>query len=288
MAPPKGSGKNSKKRRASLIESQDAWARRFAGFLKKRGPDYLRSRRKKPSKSAAVTGKAKIIWCSSRAKKKEKLKNPTFRSSRMSKRSLKFLSRKRRSLKSLSKSFQKKRGNKNKLKFLLLRKMWSNAKIRVWRSQKRIWRNCGHQSMRKNFRNNPLKKDAEARRPQNEGLMSSKNRWNLSRKILNSIFPSIKRKTWSRNKRANVKLKKAGGKSATSRKLWSLNQRAKIPDNSHPKRKYSSSHKHWRRCLTSLWSQRSRRESCENPRVSILVSLMLDLPALYTTTNVKS
>jgi hypothetical protein len=97
--------------------------------------------------------------------------------------------------------------------------------------------------------------------------MSSKNRWTLSRKISNSIFPRLKRRTWSRSKRANVKLEKAGGKSAKSRKIWNLNPRATSPDNSHPKRKYSSNRKLWRRCLTSLWSQRSRRESCENPRV---------------------
>lgn len=106
-----------------MIESKDAWARSFAGYLKKRGPDYLRKSRKKPTKSAAVTGKVKIICCNLRVKNKEKSKNPTSRSSYISKRSQTFLSRRKRSLKSLSKSFQKKRGNKKKKKFLLLRKI---------------------------------------------------------------------------------------------------------------------------------------------------------------------
>jgi hypothetical protein len=108
-----------------LIESQDAWARSFAGYSKKRGPDCLRKSRKKPTKSAAVTGKVKIICCNLRVKNKEKSKNPTSRSSCISKRSQTFLSisRRKRSLKSLSKSFQKKRGNKKKKKFLLLRKI---------------------------------------------------------------------------------------------------------------------------------------------------------------------
>jgi hypothetical protein len=73
--------------------------------------------------------------------------------------------------------------------------------------------------MKKNFRDNPLKKDAEPRRLQNEGLMSSKKRSTLRRIILNAIFPRRKRKTLSKSKGANLKSKNNGSMRATSRKL---------------------------------------------------------------------